>query len=71
MWPETDLAARERAQHESEGGKDVDDQKTEHDEQDDIVVGMQHELPVSAIAVQLMVQLFPLLFLVLPGRPHP
>jgi len=49
----------------------MDGENSEDDDEHDVIVGVQHELPVRAVAVQLLVYLLLLLLLVLMRGTHP
>lgn len=57
-------------QYESERGEQVDDEQSEHNNKNDVVVGVQDKLPVCTIAVQLLMDLLLLMPLVLVRRTH-
>jgi len=61
----TNFVSRERAQYEGEGSEQMNGEHSEDDYQHDVIVSVQHELPVRPVAVQLLVDLLLLLLLLL------
>ena len=66
----TDFVSSERAQNERERGEQVNSEYTEDYDEHDVIVGVQHELPVSTVTVQLLVDLLLLMLLMLMWRTH-
>lgn len=62
----TDFASAERVDYESDGGEQMYDENSEDDDDNDVIVRVQDELPVCPIAVQLLTYALILLLLVLP-----
>jgi len=68
MW--TDFVSNERVQYKSEGSEQVYDENSEDDDQNNIIVGVQDELPIRPVTVQLLIDLQLLMLLVLMRRTH-